>query len=451
LLKRVKLQRIYDIFSWRSFLAINWPVDDQGRVKPAITDLGDPNFGAANICPKPTEVSQNSNATANLGYPGWTIWKERYEVFKLDGSIPTAWGSPRTTIPVTTPPLTTTLPITSPKSMRILHITHQANSNLPLWDQNGNMVYYEILVNNDLFTDIISGTLYNIQGQIKLYTGGSQFRGVDFSYGKMNQNQLGAIALKLAWKIIDEKKGDRSERFYTIGACVLDKNQKQWVYKKVGLVGMHIAHKTLSSQQWVWSTFEQIDNVQVDDMEALAYANNGLILKPSFHDPYCDTCPVNVEPTPDTKGNQRTQVTRLIPIAQATVDLNEQVQELLKIQGSVWQYYELVGTQFALNSSVNLSSNQKPANPITNQSGGYPQPAYLVNSVIETYNQVGNQPAKDLLGTPSTDASLVFGSQSCINCHNSATLAIAKVGNNVFRLPGAGDFMFMLEKAQSNQ
>ena len=41
----------------------------------------------------------------------------------------------------------------------------------------------------------------------------------------------------------------------------------------MGLVGLHIAHKTQHAPQWIWSTFEQVDNYKGPD--------------PSFNDPAC--------------------------------------------------------------------------------------------------------------------------------------------------------------------
>jgi hypothetical protein len=57
----------------------------------------------------------------------------------------------------------------------------------------------------------------------------------------------------------------------------------------VGLVGMHIGHKSKTSPQWIWSTFEQVDNLDVD---AVAHPK----LNPSFVDPNCPMCAVNQQP-----------------------------------------------------------------------------------------------------------------------------------------------------------
>ncbi len=435
----IKLQWANDIFSWQSFLAINWPVD--------------PNCSGEN-CVK-DEFADDS------GVPQWVTWKERYEVFKPDGSEPSDWGTPRMTVPSTTPPLTATIP---DKTTRVLHIVKQANSELPLWDQNGNLVYYEILMNDQLFEDIRDQELYHLQGQIDVYnqrnTGTGDLR--LFTWGSVSRPVVGAIALKLAWKIMDESK-DISDRYYTRPAHVLvnkkgdnwDCNSEsadscEWQEKTVGLVGIHIAHKTFSSSQWVWSTFEHVDNVQVNDLEVVAYVEKGKTLKPSFYNPSCETCPVNVEPEPDPQdGLRKTQVMRVIPIPEATEQLNDQVHALLEQQGSVWQYYDLIGTQSATDALAGPAPADSGLDRITNQSGGKPEPVYLVNSVIETYDQKGNQPAGNFIeGFSNYAKQTVFGTQSCMGCHYSAELAVAKADQHAFRLPGIADFSFMVEKAQ---
>ena len=60
---------------------------------------------------------------------------------------------------------------------------------------------------------------------------------------------------------------------------------------------------------------------------------------------------------------------------------------------SVWQYYQLVGTQWPVNGdSVNMNT-------------GNPFPVYMANCTLETYDQ-GSVPGV---------------SSSCIGCHNAAT------------------------------
>lgn len=413
-------QRTYDIFSWQSFLAINWPVDASGAALGSFTDPGPPQ---------------------------WTAWKESYEVFLADGSAPAAWGAPRT---LPAPPDCCSLP-TAPeltdKTVRLLFEVNQVNSDLPLWDQNGNMVYYEVLLNDQEFDYVVRNQLFNIDGQIAYLA--KYGTGIDPPFGNYDKN-TGSIELKLAWKVLAEQ--DIPERFFTMDAYIADPGSQQWLKKKVGLVGLHIGHNTFSSRPWVWSTFEHVDNVQVDELEVLEYARQGQLLQPLFNDPACPICPVNVEPTPDAAGLRKTQVMRAVPISKATAALNSQVQALLKQQGSVWQYYELIGTQFATDNTVaRASDDQGLPDRITNKSGGYPSPVYLVNSVIETYDQEGNQEASDLVQGPLNDAKQrVFGTQSCAGCHSIAGIAAGKSKDDnyedqAFYVEGTGGFSWLMQ------
>jgi len=64
--KFAETQRLFEILSWQMFVSINWPLDENGKPKPEITDDGK---------------------------RSWESWKESFDVFKEDGSKPTEWGS----------------------------------------------------------------------------------------------------------------------------------------------------------------------------------------------------------------------------------------------------------------------------------------------------------------------------------------------------------------------
>jgi len=71
--------------------------------------------------------------------------------------------------------------------------------------------------------------------------------------------------------------------------------------RTLGLVGIHIVHKTTSRPQWIWTSFEHRDNVpeqkEVDAHDADP-ANNKLNSSYNFYDPSCaaDKCPINETP-----------------------------------------------------------------------------------------------------------------------------------------------------------
>jgi len=193
----------------------------------------------------------------------------------------------------------------------------------------------------------------------------------------------------------------------------------------------------------------QVDNLEVNELEPN--------LKPSFHNPKCPTCPVNVPPVPGAKP-QPTQVMRVVPISRATAQLNAEVQALFKslYPGSPLQYYELVGTQWPTAPAEEPTDQHELPGAITNQSGGRPNVAYLVNSTIETYSQLGNQSVDSLNVGRAGDPSDVFATSSCMGCHFTApmiaesyprtTTQMKTIQVPLFGGPRSADFLFMLSR-----
>jgi hypothetical protein len=314
--------------------------------------------------------------------------------------------------------------------------TDQAFSG-PLFDQNGNPTFYEILLDPNEVKYLCTNQLYSIAGQIAFSTDPNNK--VQFPPGQWQTDGSGAYELKLAWKVLDPTK-DKADRFFHQPAQVLiDGN---WVPKEVGLVGMHIAHKSQSSPQWIWSTFEQIDNLATDPI-----ADPGV--NPSYFNPGCPTCPVNIQPS----GNNPVQVLRMIPIPPDKQALNREAQAALRAQKSVWQYYQLIDTQWPTNPASPPTSTGDSNLPmaITNKSGGEPTPVYLTNATMETYFQTGNQNAANLEeGNVPPSTIQAFGTESCTGCHSSAGVAISGTPQKpVYGKQLSGDFSWLLKmKAQ---
>lgn len=229
----------------------------------------------------------------------------------------------------------------------------------PLVDQNGRFARYELRMNWDEYNYITTNTLWDTAGQNKFL----KHNTVSLPAGPTSYGPVGAMELKAAWKVLG--KGDDASKFYTIKAIVYNDDSGDPSPGEnpvtLGLIGLHIARKTATQRNWVWSTFEQVDN-----------------LSTSFYNSACDTCRVN---TPISGSNiteldangkplhAPTQVTRVNPIQDPSADsLNTHFQALLK--GSVWANYKLVSTQWLLFENM--------------------FPLYLANSVQETYVQGPN-------------------------------------------------------------
>ncbi|GAB1541910.1 hypothetical protein NUACC21_45830 [Scytonema sp. NUACC21] len=375
------LQHDFDVFSWQSFIALNWPALPNG--------------------------SPNIDEIIGIGGDRTTVWenyKEAYTIFPSDGQKPASWET-EPVIPLACQSQATNgepvFRMMQKVTDEVLDASNQAFKSGPLIDRQGQYVRYAIHANKETFDYIQTNNLYNKVGQENF-----TFQ-VDFPSGNNNTQEIGSIILKSAWKILSPN--DEPKRFHTINALVytpastVPEVEETCQRKTLGLVGFHISHKTKSSPQWIWSTFEHVDNLEVP---------SGSGLKPLFYNPDYKA-PVNVPPPKPWNPNlpaPPTQVKRIIPIDEATKALNHQWQEKLKNinPDSVWQYYELISTQWPTARKASLTGN--------------PAPQFLANSTLETYNQ-GRVPNV---------------SSSCIQCHLNATTTNGKFS----------DFTYLLERAK---
>jgi hypothetical protein len=430
------VQREFDLYAWQMFIAVNWPMDGQGRAAPQFT--GD-------------------------GVPQWNSWALSSDIFRADGAPPAArWcGGGGRSLAATAagddnPPVSPGLPRFSLQGARaalaggsvkpvrklgVLSAVGELNAaNLqdikqaftgPLIDRNGEFVFYEIALDRNEVRYVCDNKLYNINGQIAFTGGGGT---VNLPSGTANADWSGPWELKFAWRIMG--KGDDPSRFYTTPARIMENDANGNIVERavtVGLVGLHIGHKSASSPQWIWATFEQADNLDVDNV---SHPN----LKASFRNADCPICAVNQQPAALAGGyvHTPTQALRAIPIPPDKQRLNAQAAALFARSNSVWQYYQLIDTQWPTRPGAAPSPWNALPDSITNKSGGYPTPTYLTNITMETYFQDGNQNSCGqeevpdgavCSGTAAWTApaakqhdTLVFGTESCTGCHSSAGL-----------------------------
>lgn len=353
-----KDQEAFDAYSWNAFIALNWPAAPDKRGVPD----ADKKIGEKDL---PTV---------------WETYKSPKEVFRGDATAakdPGDWDDPPQVVPCE--PLDGA-PAPAPKELvlvtKSLEDLKQAESDAPLIDQNGHFVHYEIRLNRDEFEDIKKNRWWDST----TFTPGAK---ITFSSGSVAGSRVGAMEIKAAWKILGTS--DDPHRFHTARALIAwpkpgDQGHYLCRTYTVGLVGFHVAHKTENAPQWIWSTFEHVDNYSGD--------------VPSFFDPRCRACPLNKKPRKPGGGwNQDPQFiqsppTQVQPVAASLVrpeppDLNAKAQELLRRVNpkSVWQYYQLVSTQWPF----------PPARPgkIRPPNGGtgvvQAVPAVLANTTMETY------------------------------------------------------------------
>jgi hypothetical protein len=420
--KFAEVQLLFDILSWESFVAVCWPVGPDGKPLAKLADDGKPSF---------------------------TLWRTDEDVFAGGAAGPLAWGEKRVSRLFADKGV--------PAGERVVRLLSSVGGDLnarqdvaqafsyPLWDQNGNMVRYEIFLNSEEFEYLERNKLYTIAGQVEF---SEKNNAVQFPSGDAAKKKVGAVDLKLAWKVLG--KDDLPERFLVTEAYILTGADSKPTKAKLGLVGMHISHKTVSSPQWIWSTFMHVDNLQTNALETV----DGKPLRPLFDNPGCETCPANQPATktpPYEDGRTPTQVLQLVPIPKATQELNRFVQGVLREQGSVLRHYELLNTQWPTDPSARPTPGGPGTAPgsITNKSGGKPTPVYLTNPVLETYFQAGNQKASQQEEGKVTDDQIVFGTESCTGCHSSAPVAVGFKVVNGKKVPQwggqlSGDFSWLL-------
>jgi hypothetical protein len=425
------LQHGFDFISWRMFIALNSPAD---RTKVDI-EHSQPDM--------PTQWEDMKNFKQLLDVmlppgqtPQWPATEEEREQEKLR-LMPTAC----------VPQYKTGMMI-----IKMIEETfNQPFKTGPLIDQDGHYALFDILMNKAMFDYIHDKHLFSKAGQQEQIKSGLA---IDFPSGqnpnpaKHIEGDAGAVMIKVSWKILNPDE-IRSRKFHMVNALVQlprpsDPNVKPpCMPETLGLVGFHVVHKTVGRPQWIWTSFEHVDNVP----EQLEVDAGALPHRYSFFDRSCsaDKCSPNQtppwpwEPDPALElkfhGSFNSQITRVTPLTDATIEINTAFQKLLN--GTVWQHYMLISTQWPSNFDCTNLRSQNSVFPNTDfqkqpDMTCAPAPTFLANSTLETYSQ-GDVPQ---------------ASSSCIACHGNATdFQNAPANTNAVHF-NQSDFTFMLEKAQ---
>jgi hypothetical protein len=321
----------FDDYSWKAFIALVWPALAGQRGTP------DPNAKAGGSGPLVFET-----------------YKSLDEVFHTDGTAPSAWNS-------FDPPAENPCNIQTGFNDMVL-AAFSKYSNLgqagfgalvgPLIAQNRTYVRFMTGFDQTEFNQILSNNWYL---RTNLPAAGLTFN-------------TGSLDVKSSWM---EMTGvAHPERYYTRTAWVMDPANGKCSQKTVGLVGLHIVQKTPSGPQWIWSTFEQIDNVP---------PGSGMNFNDGSGTPMPTANPYTVDPLP-LPTPKPYNVTRVRPIHDSTRKTNTAYQSLLA--NTPWRYYQLVMTQWPLvpNSPATFATPQNtfPGNNATTA---------FANTTMETFDQ----------------------------------------------------------------
>jgi hypothetical protein len=314
-----------------------------------------------------------------------------------------------------------------------------------LIDQNGKYARFEILVNQDMFQYIVDHELYSKAGQARRAEEDRPDQKtvpyhVVFPCSKQKGNkpedkpETGSIMIKAAWKALSLQE-IRAGKFHTADCLVYTRENEEFNIKEdcqfvtLGLVGFHIVHKTATRPQWVWSTFEHIDNCPTagSDAEERSFsfydgAQPGLLAVNSPPLP-----PWN--PTVTEPQARRSQIKRMQAVTKDAEDQNRAFQRLLA--GSVWANYRLISTQWPSARPNDKPDPQKlkvdpnakvefcdPQDTAPTDIIAMPAPQFLGSSMLESY----------------IPQRTVNTSSSCIECHANATTTKTKFSDFTFLL-----------------
>lgn len=377
----------FDVFSWQSFIALNWPADSTRR-------------GTA-LSPG------DSSAFLNAGNGGLLVWgsyKESWELFGQGDQRPTAftdWNSPVEPCGGLQP------------GQKAFTFTSKGNSlfnsaaesfSFPLVDQRRGYARFEVRYNQPQY-DTIRGADGNPGSW--LYLSNNLGTAMPFFMPASDSSgNVGSIMVKAAWRPLTAQ--DDSSKFFHVTALVATDTLGQSCQPVLmGLVGLHIAQKQVGFPQWIWSSFEHVSNVpgtgaRTQGNPAGYSFNNGLDTPQSVNG-YSyrpdTTMPANPRPVQVSRVNDIPST----PQGSSTQDINRIYQSYLR--NTVWSNYQLVITQWP----------SDPGNFVLVDSGGiYPAnsgaafPVWgAVNTSMETYFQTRG------------DAQAA-GGNSCMSCHYQA-------------------------------
>jgi hypothetical protein len=359
----------FDDYSWRTFISMVWPANKRG-VPDATRKVGDVSS------PLVFETLKND-----------------WEVFQPAGGAPSAWDDFSGTNPCGASVGFDDMVLASfTKFGNLGEAGGSAQNPLvhALPSQNGKWVRYLTAFNHNEYTQIVDGKLY-ILSTLKAAS--------PLTF------QSGALDVKSAWMDMSGVSDAQKTRYYTRPALVIDPTNapgSACVSITVGLVGLHIVQKTPSRPQWIWSTFEQVDNVPSASVASGTFAFNDGKGTPSPLRTGKD--PNGGFPPNDWANPKVYNVERLVPIdsvgsnspTTSTQTTNGKYRGALA--GTVWQFYELVMTQWPL--QLNPPNPIPPAQDgsIANTFPGTGASSSFSNTTLETWDQ----------------GSVILG---CMSCH----------------------------------
>jgi hypothetical protein len=395
----------FDNFAWRAFIALNWParLDAERGIPDRAKSLGDP------------------------GPRVWETFKSRYELFQFgaDGrpAAPAPWASYGGRNPCGAgadnhrKTLASFVPFAE---FNQASFTPGVFAN-PLIAQNGAYTRYEIRVNEPEFLTLAA----NGWSQAKNLPDEKHPAGIP----------VGAIAVKAAWRPLTsaDTPALRARYYVAKDAEIVDVAQTlaagRVVCSKsdIALVGFHIAVKTQYRPQWLWSTFEHVDNVppvgvgaarEPDAKDAGAPYSYFDASKPDLGlwPPFGSKGVIPIDSSnPPKLHPELMQVVRRHPIHASTMAMNQAYWAAPGVKGTVWEHYMLVAAQWP--------TLPQPPGP-QNNGGYFPGLDVHPDTPRENYQTTdADKPPKENLVNTTIETYFQEEPSSCMACHHAVSNA----------------------------
>ncbi len=397
------LYSAYAEMAWQDFIALNWPAKLDAEGNPTTT---------------PSTMFSMKKSSGSYTTV-WEAYPTARDIFRAGGAQPIDFGGGHV-LPEACQNVNAASSLNNQKDVattftRVIDEYIQAGRMGPVTDVNGWYTRFGISFNGPMYNYTVNNNLYSAAGQETFDESNTNRsenlvqwpRGV---YSTLNSaSDIGSIFVKASWRILSDN--DDPQKYHTIRAYIYNKaggafGQEPTVpesctLETVGMVGFHITHRTNSSPQWVWSTFEHVDNAPwIHDFKKGTPTGSFGYFDPS-------SCPASADGSPSCQYNQlpshpwspqgsKSEITQMIrigapgKIAEAANGKYKALIEEFFAEGpdnvTPWKHYFLVDVQFP--TKVNFTNPEtgyaeiNPAYP-----DGLPTPTFLPNATIETYIQ----------------------------------------------------------------
>jgi hypothetical protein len=391
-------QTDYLNFGWQTMVAVSWP------------SLS-PNSGGSMGQPDTNSTIGAVAANGALVPTVWRTYRDLSTVMLANGADPGAqWNQPYK-VPAgcaaigNNPVAPGFQPLfvdnsTFQQAPIVKDYVNQATGN-PLVDQEKWYTVTDILVDQSEYTYIQQNGYFLGKNQAAAYQKSGKLQpfpktGQEFNPPLPSYAQYGALEVKTAWRVLDPV-ADKAviPRYYTQWGYFMQQDGKTCQGPTLfGLVGLHILRLTPSTgSTWFWASFEQVDNTAgasagVPATLATPNTPNGNCTS-QYNQPPA-TVKGNIPWSATNAPNNLCQVT-LIPPNVQQVNATWQKQ----LQGTVWQYYQMVNTLNPCPSGASGCAIFPPIKDPNNKDNL----AVFANTAVESY----------------------FQTSSCMDCHGYGT------------------------------